>query len=139
MLIKNYDSLPQEAKDIRVTVFVKEQGFKEEFDSDDNISTHLVAFDGEKPIATCRFYFDKDKQKYLIGRLAVIKSYRGKGLGGELVCEAERLIKAKGGNAVFLHAQCQAQPFYEKLGYVAFGESDFDEDCPHQWMKKNIL
>lgn len=138
MIIKNYDALPDEAKFIRITVFVEEQGFKEEFDTDDNISTHLVMFDGDKPVATGRFYFDISKQEYMIGRLAVLKEYRGQGLGGEIVKEAERLIRAKGGTSAFLHSQCRAQSFYEKLGYEAFGESDFDEDCPHQWMKKAL-
>ena len=138
MIIKNYDVLPDEAKFIRITVFVEEQGFKEEFDTDDNISTHLVMFDGDKPVATGRFYFDNVRQKYMIGRLAVLKEYRGQGLGGEIVKEAERLIKAKGGTSAFLHSQCRAQKFYEKLGYEAFGVSDFDEDCPHQWMRKSL-
>lgn len=138
MAIKSYDTLPDEAKNIRITVFVEEQGFHEEFDADDAVSTHLVMFDGEKAVATGRFYFDKAKQEYLIGRLAVLKAYRGKGLGGKIVSEAERLIKSKGGKSVSLHSQCRAQQFYEKLGYEAFGESDFDEDCPHQWMKKML-
>ncbi len=138
MIIKSYDTLPEEARYIRITVFVKEQGFKEEFDSDDNISTHIVMFDGDKPAATVRFYFDNDKQEYMIGRLAVLREYRGRGLGGEIVREAERLIKEKGGTSISLHSQCRAQSFYERLGYKAFGESDFDEDCPHQWMKKSL-
>ena len=37
---------------------------------------------------------------------------------------------------ISLHAQLQAKPFYEKLGFVAYGEIDYDEDCPHTWMKK---
>lgn len=138
MIIKSYDELPEEAKYIRITVFVEEQGFKEEFDTDDNISTHIVLFNDKEPVATGRFYFDSEKQEYMIGRLAVIKEYRGKGLGSEIVKEAERLIKLKGGKSVSLHSQCQAQPFYENLGYTAFGESDFDEDCPHQWMRKEL-
>ncbi len=138
MIIKSYDTLPEEARYIRITVFVKEQGFKEEFDSDDNISTHIVMFDGDKPTATVRFYFDNDKQEYMIGRLAVLREYRGRGLGGEIVREAERLIKEKGGTSISLHSQCRAQSFYERLGYKAFGESDFDEDCSHQWMKKSL-
>lgn len=37
---------------------------------------------------------------------------------------------------VCLHAQVQAKPFYEKLGFKAYGEIDCDEFCPHTWMKK---
>ncbi|MCM1284676.1 MAG: GNAT family N-acetyltransferase [Acetobacter sp.] len=138
MIIKSYNELPDEAKYIRTAVFVEEQGFKEEFDTDDSISTHIVLFDDNKPVATGRFYFNIEKQEYMIGRLAVIKEYRGKGLGSEIVKEAEKLIKSEGGKAVSLHSQCRAQSFYENLGYTAFGESDFDEDCPHQWMKKEL-
>lgn len=138
MEIKSYDKLCNEAKYIRIKVFVEEQGFREEFDTDDNISTHLVVFDDERAVATGRFYYDKARQEYLIGRLAVLREYRSRGIGAQLVCEAERLIKAKGGKSVFLHAQCRAKVFYEKLGYTAYGESDFDEDCPHQWMKKTL-
>ena len=46
--------------------------------------------------------------------------------------------KEKGGKEIRLHSQVQAMPFYQKQGYVPFGERDFDEDCPHQWMKKKI-
>lgn len=136
MKIENYDVLPKEARYIRTAVFVDEQGFKEEFDTLDSVSTHLVMFDSDKPIATGRFYFDNVRQEYLIGRIAVLKPYRGRGYGADIVNEAEKLIKLKGGKSAFLHSQCRAQAFYERLGYAAFGESDFDEDCPHQWMKK---
>lgn len=138
MDIKNYNALPDEARYIRMTVFVEEQGFNEEFDTIDGISTHLVMFDAEKAVATGRFYFDAQRREYLIGRLAVLMEYRGKGCGAELVKEAERLIRQRGGKTVSLHAQCRARAFYERLGYVPFGESDFDEDCPHQWMRKAL-
>lgn len=137
MRIENYDILPEGAKQIRIEVFMKEQGFVDEFDDIDGIATHLVMLDGDTPVATGRFYTENNSE-YYFGRLAVAKSYRGKGLGSDIVTESERLIKQKGGSAVLLHSQCQAQPFYERLGYTAFGESDFDEDCPHQWMRKEL-
>lgn len=56
MNTKTYTTLPQEAKDIRIEVFVKEQGFENEFDEIDTISHHIVAFDERKPIGTCRFF-----------------------------------------------------------------------------------
>lgn len=136
MIIRAYDKLPQEAVQIRMAVFVEEQGFNEEFDTIDDISTHLVLFCDDKAAAVCRFYFDKKKKEYLIGRLAVLPQYRGKGYGADLVIEAERMIRSRGGSSISLHSQCQAQRFYEKLGFSAYGKSDFDEDCPHQWMTK---
>lgn len=136
MITKSYDTLPQCAKDIRINVFINEQGFQEEFDELDGISNHLVTFDGNKPCATVRFY--EQDGIYYIGRLAVLKEYRSKHLGAKIVNEAEKIIKEKGGREIRLHSQVQAMPFYQKQGYVPFGERDFDEDCPHQWMKKKI-
>lgn len=138
MEIKLFEKeLPKEAKEIRETVFVKEQGFKEEFDSIDNISTHLVAFDGEKAAGTCRYYQDENGGYYL-GRLAVMKEYRGKGVGAALVRAAEKSISSKGGKVLKLHSQLRAKSFYEKLGYTSFGKVDFDEECEHIWMVKTL-
>lgn len=117
-------------------MFINEQGFQEEFDELDGISNHLVTFDGDKPCATVRFY--EQDGIYYIGRLAVLKEYRSKHLGAKIVNEAEQIIKEKGGREIRLHSQVQAMQFYQKQGYVPFGERDFDEDCPHQWMKKKI-
>ena len=39
---------------------------------------------------------------------------------------------------IILHAQLQAVPFYEKLGFQAYGEIEYEEHCPHTWMKKII-
>lgn len=50
MNTKIFTSLPQDAKDIRIEVFMKEQGFENEFDEIDTISHHIVAFNEEKPI-----------------------------------------------------------------------------------------
>lgn len=137
IIIKNFAVLPEDAKNIRTTVFVEEQGFCEEFDDIDNISAHLVLYCNNQPAAVCRFYCESNQ--YFIGRLATLKQYRGNGFGAMLVAEAERLIKETGGESVMLHSQCRAMAFYEKAGYVPFGESDFDEDCPHQWMKKTLF
>lgn len=136
MILKSYDALTDEAKYVRTAVFVEEQGFKEEFDALDDISTHIVAFDEDKPVGNVRFYYDSDKNDYFIGRLAVLKEYRGSGLGALLVKEAQRLAKQMGAKRILLHSQVQAKNFYLKQGYTEFGEQDFDEGCPHQWMKK---
>lgn len=49
MNTKIFTSLPQDAKDIRIEVFMNEQGFENEFDEIDTISHHIVAFDEENP------------------------------------------------------------------------------------------
>ena len=133
-MVKIYNFLCTEAKTIREKVFMEEQGFKDEFDDLDEVCKHLVVFDHQKAIGTCRYYYDDPLQANVIGRIAVIKEYRGKKVGQYIVKTACSLIQ---GN-VCLHAQLQSKPFYEKLGFKAYGEIDYDEFCPHTWMKKEM-
>ena len=136
MEIKLFDKLPDEAKNIRITVFVEEQGFNEEFDSVDDIATHIVIYDSEEPIATCRFYI-KDGS-YLLSRIAVIREYRGKHIGALLIRKAEEEIKKRGGRKTVIHAQTRAKDFYVKQGYTDSGKPDYEEGCPHVWLYKDI-
>lgn len=138
MEIKCYNTLPQEAMEIRKAVFVEEQGFQNEFDEIDTYAAHLVMFDNDLPIATCRFYREQGSDCYIIGRIAVIKNYRGRNIGTELLKEVEKIVRERKGDYIALHAQLRARRFYEKQGYSSYGEMDYDEDCPHIWMRKKI-
>lgn len=136
MNTKIFTTLPQDAKDIRIEVFMKEQGFKNEFDEIDTISRHIVVFDEGKPIGTCRFF--KENNHYTIGRVAVLKKYRNLHIGNSLLESAENEIKKLNGDLIVVHAQVRIRPFYEKQGYIQFGQIDDDEGVPHVWMKKKI-
>ena len=137
MEIKFYSTLPEEAAAVRTEVFVEEQGFKNEMDDIDSYAEHVVAFDGDKPVGTCRFFKDdKTENDYIAGRIAVRKEYRGRDIGTELLKAVERAVKEKGGTRVVLHAQVRAKKFYEKQGYQPYGEIGFEEGCPHIWMYK---
>ncbi len=136
MEIKTYDFLPSEAREIREQVFVQEQGFQEEFDGADNFSTHLLVFDGEKAVATCRYFFSERRGGYLVGRIAVLKEYRGKKIGSLMMKKTQELLKEQGETRVHLHAQEHAVPFYIKQGFLPTGERDVEEGCPHIWMIK---
>ena len=134
-----YKSIPDYARKIRKRVFEEEQGFQNEFAEKENISAHIVLFDkGKVPIATCRVFWDAEKDSYILGRLAVVKEYRGKNIGSVVVGEAEQYVSEKGGKCIALHAQCRASAFYAKLGYTEFGSIEDDEGCPHIWMRKYI-
>ena len=136
MEIKTYMTLPEESKVIRLTVFWEEQGFVKEFDEVDGIATHLVAFEGETAVGTCRYYETDVAGEYVIGRIAVLRPLRGHGLGGKLVREAEAQIEARGGRLAHIGAQVQAIPFYQKIGYTPVGERYMDEHVEHQGMEK---
>ena len=56
MDIKVYHTLHEDAVMIRETVFMKEQGFHDEFDETDRSAAHLVLYIDGLPAATCRFF-----------------------------------------------------------------------------------
>ena len=135
MKIRIYHQLCEEAKYIREEVFMKEQEFENEFDDIDAISTHIVLFLDNKPVATCRIFPYKDKE-YHLGRVAVLKEYRAKHLGNILLKEAEKCVLLQGGEIISLRAQCRVESFYAKNGYISEGEIYLDEHCEHIDMKK---
>ena len=111
MKTKVYKELPREAYEIRKVVFMDEQGFQNEFDEIDHQAKHIVLFDDVMPIATCRYFHGESEGEYIIGRIAVISSYRGRHIGEYLLKEAEKKIKKDGGTLILLHAQNRARVF----------------------------
>ncbi|WP_375794133.1 GNAT family N-acetyltransferase, partial [Staphylococcus aureus] len=72
---------------IRKKVFVEEQGVPEENEIDDyeSISVHLIGYDQHnQPIATARIR-PINETLVKIERVAVVKSYRGTGIGRKLM------------------------------------------------------
>lgn len=132
------DYLTEDEVIIRTEVFVEEQKFKEEFDTQDKNSFHLVIYDNENPVGCCRFFKTEVNGKFKLGRLAIRKSHRGKHFGKVIMKEAEHLAKSEGAVIMALSAQCRASGFYEKLGYVKMGEIYLDEYCEHIHMKKTL-
>lgn len=139
MQIRYYEeNLPQDAKEIRKEVFMEEQGFKNEFDEIDSRATHIVLYDKESAVATCRVYRYEETDTYILGRLAVRKEYRHMKKGHEMITAAEKYVADKGAERLALHAQCSASRFYQQNGFRETGEVDDDEGCPHIWMVKKL-
>lgn len=136
--IKVYKELANDAMLVRKKVFVQEQGFVDEFDDTDGVATHLVAYNGDNPVGTCRIFTCDEPGVYILGRLAVTKEHRRHHLGARLVAAAEELARQDSGKCVMLHSQVQAVPFYEKQGYTVCSEMEYEEFCPHYWMKKQL-
>ena len=130
------NNLTEEEKMIRETVFIDEQNFKTEFDEIDDIATHIVMYLDNQPVGCCRLY--KQDNEYHIGRIAVLKPYRGNGYGERILLKAEKVAKKMGADSISLSAQVRASGFYEKLGYKKHGEIYYDEYCEHIAMKKDI-
>lgn len=125
-----------DAAALRTEVFVQEQGFKEEFDDNEDSAVHAVLYDGGEAVATARAYCKNQREIYTLGRVAVKKAHRGKGLGAVIVKEIEKHLCKIGAQGVELSAQEQAIGFYERLGYIPEGDTYMDEHVPHRRMKK---
>lgn len=127
----------KDADSIRQAVFLQEQGFSTEFDPiEDAKFEYIIAYDNDKPIGLVRMRIIDGKA--ILGRLAVLKEYRKQKIGQQLVKQVEAYFLTQGINQLHLHAQQPVMPFYEKLGYTAYGEFEMDEFMPHCWMKKEI-
>ena len=110
-------------KNLRIEIFVKEQGVPEEneFDEYDLQVPHLVIFSDGEPVATGRVIpYGEDTVK--IGRIAVKKDKRGLHLGEKIVLELLRKSKEDGAKTVRVGAQTHAVGFYEKCGFEPDGE-----------------
>lgn len=137
MKTRTFDSIPTAAKRIREAVFINEQGFQNEFDATDEVAAHIVIFSEDGvPAGTCRIFQDDDGN-YILGRLAVQKQFRGQHLGEELLKAAQEHVALLGGHSISLHSQCRAKDFYKKSEYTEYGDIEYDEGCPHIWMRKS--
>ena len=109
------------------------------FDKVDYEAIHFLAFNSQgAPVGTCRIFNKDDKSVFYLGRLAVLKSYRGLKIGSALICQCENVARNLGASEIRLHSQYRAKNFYQKCGYTEYGEIEDEEGCPHIWMKKNI-
>ena len=131
----------KDAYNVRLAVFVAEQKFQNEFDDIDNICDYVTLYDGEKTIATGRYFPDPKGQEdtYVFGRIAVLKPYREKHIGMSVIAALETAAKLKGGKKAILLAEGHAVGFYEKCGFKKTEEhAVYAEGCPCYWMEKNI-
>ena len=132
---------------VRKEVFVGEQGVPEdiEYDAYDAVAVHVLAVreDGV-PLGTGRLLFGEaaagktggDASVGSLGRLAVTQAARGLGVGAALVRAIEDAARARGLDAVDLHAQTHALGFSERLGYVAYGPEFPDAGIAHRAMRR---
>ena len=136
---KSFDELPKEAMFIRETVFIKEQGFNDEFDENDKNSVHILMFENDIAIGTARIIYSNEHRCYMIGRFAILKEYRNRGLGRKLMQFTEQeIVKRFSHILIVVSSQEQASKFYEKVGFSFTNERYLDQHCPHVFMIKKL-
>ena len=87
---------------------------------------HVLAFSGETPIGTARLLLDGH-----IGRMAVLKNWRNKGVGSAMLQHLLVEIRHRGIQHAGLNAQLTAAGFYRLFGFQAEGEEFMDAGIPH--------
>ena len=119
---------------IRMRVFVQEQGVPQdiELDCDDQRAIHFLAFTSTKAVGTARLVRHGHGAK--IGRMAVLKNQRRKGVGRKLLKRAIEAARHLGAQKIYLHAQVPVIGFYEMWGFVGAGPVFEEAGIPHRKM-----
>ena len=124
-----------EAKRIRFTVFVEEQGVPAELEMDDNdaASLHALAYADGRAVGTARLLPDGH-----IGRMAVLKAWRGRGAGRAILRRLIDAARGRGHREVALSAQVHALEFYRAEGFEPVGAVYEEAGIPHQAMRMRL-
>ncbi len=145
---------------VRDAVFVREQSVPAalERDSADPQCLHVLAHaaDGQ-PIGTARLVppllavngcagSDADggdaglhaTASPRIGRMAVLREWRSRGVGEAMLAELTTLARNRGWRELMLHAQAAAIPFYTRLGYLPAGPRFMEAGIEHQSMRRKL-
>jgi predicted GNAT family N-acyltransferase len=133
--ILRWESARAHAAPIRFAVFVEEQGVPREIELDamDAQCVHAVVFEGGSAVATGRLLPDGH-----IGRMAVLKAWRGRGIGGLLLDKLVGEARSRGDREVMLSAQAHAVAFYRAHGFMEEGAEYLEAGIPHQAMRRRL-
>lgn len=129
----NWAQLKAPLVEIRTQVFIIEQHVpvEIEWDDEDEHAIHLLAFDeAQAPIACARIL-----KKGRVGRMAVLKSYRGTGLGRALLNKAIEVCRRLNMPKICISSQTHAIKFYENAGFVVISEAYIDANIWHKDME----
>ncbi len=131
----DFKEYKDELLDIRNEVFTIEQKVPADLDYDefDDTSKHVIVYSENSPVATGRILSDGH-----IGRVAVLKNFRGHGIGRIIIDKLIEYGKAQEYKTVYLGAQLTALGFYERLGFSSYGDMFLDGGLRHIMMKMEI-
>jgi len=119
---------------IREKVFIQEQKVTPELEWDgmDEKAIHFLVFKDEEAIGCARAIVIKSQMQ--LGRMAVLKEYRGQGAGSTLIEKAIVTAKLKQLSSIQISAQCNATNFYVKFGFEVTGDTYLDAEILHRDM-----
>ena len=135
--IKDWSELSKEEIEqifsLRSEVFIVEQDcVYQDIDGKDQLAKHVLGFEKKELIAYSRIFKPGDYFKEAsFGRAVVKKSYRGKGIGDELV---KISIEQFDDITVKISAQSYLKDFYSSHGFIAKGDEYMEDGIPHTAM-----
>ncbi|MBE3638988.1 GNAT family N-acetyltransferase [Mangrovicoccus algicola] len=120
---------------LRQAVFVEEQNVPPELEWDglDGAARHLIARQDGNPAGTLRWRITGEESEIAkIERVCVLDTYRGTGLGAQLMFAALDAIGAAPDiQRIKLSSQVAAIGFYRNLGFTEEGPEYDDAGIPH--------
>lgn len=132
----SWDEARPEARRIRELVFVREQGvpLELEWDEQDTRCEHALAYNAaDEAVGTGRLLPDGH-----IGRMAVLKEWRGKGVGAVLLLALVEQARERRHARVRLNAQISAAGFYRRYGFEVSGPEFMEASIPHVPMQRDL-
>lgn len=125
----------EQAQFIRRKVFIEEQGCppEEEWDAYEETSRHLVGFHGHEAVAVARWRAVAHQRRIVakLERFAVLRDFRGRGFGRDVVSAAMEDARSAGFDEFLLHAQEHLVPFYSSFGFRVCGERFMEAGISH--------
>lgn len=121
---------------IREAVFIAEQAVppEQEWDAEDVDAVHFLALEGDYAVGTARLLADGE-----IGRVSVLKDWRGMHIGEALMRAAIAEAEHRGLTEQRLTAQVHATSFYERLGFEVISEEFLEAGLPHVEMRRTTV
>jgi tRNA(Ile)-lysidine synthase TilS/MesJ len=126
--------------DIRYKVFEKEMGVphsKEYIFLEESKAKQFLIYKNETPIGTIR-YIIEDTGIH-IQRFAILKKYRGKGIGRKVFAYFDKMLSDKYNPTIlFLNSRIIRKKFYESFGYEPIGKVKIKAGSRHIKMIKKV-
>ncbi len=114
---------------VRTTVFIEEQQVPVdlEWDEQDASAQHLLVLTSTNEAIACARLLDNGS----IGRMAVLKEWRGLGIGAKLLNKAIAFHRQQKISVITLSAQVHAIPLYQKAGFQVISAPYLDAGILH--------
>jgi YbgC/YbaW family acyl-CoA thioester hydrolase len=138
--VGSWATLGPQSRSIRQRVFVQEQQVPAELEADaaDAGATHALAVNRlGNAVGTGRLVTVAPGVCKL-GRMAVLSTVRGAGVGSALLQALAAAARAQGARTLMLHAQDTAVGFYRRQGFAQQGETFQEAGIVHQAMSIDI-